>query len=444
MEAKVHNHPLTLLWKQITFSCDLCGKEGKGVPYLCGPCGFCIHISCVAYLRKVKVVRHKHPLDLIHYLEVLQSDSRFCQLCVRKVDTNYGLYYCSRCDFVVHLDCANDKRNIEELNMLELKDEEFTEPKTMLGNEDSNLDESVDSATYKVIKTDVGKDEIKIATKIRHFSHEHDLKLIDEVHNNKKCNGCRRAILPPFYSCIKCSFFLHKSCVELPKKKRHPLHRHPLTLLPQAPLMRKFFWCDSCNYPCNGFTYGCESCRFYLDVQCGLVSDILTHKGHEHRLFLAITSDKQSCNGCGSKKNEVFRCTTCEFALDFKCATLPLATRYEKHEHPFTLSYTAEDDSGEYYCDICEEERDPNHWFYYCAECSYPAHPKCIIGKSPNCKFGVTYKFNSHPHPLTFVEETKDHPPCPYCRRPCEELFYQCTQCNFNLHGNEWCLQKPT
>uniref|UniRef100_A0A2N9J4E3 DC1 domain-containing protein n=1 Tax=Fagus sylvatica TaxID=28930 RepID=A0A2N9J4E3_FAGSY len=101
-----------------------------------------------------------------------------------------------------------------------------------------------------------------------------------------------------------------------------------------------------------------KECRFYLDVQCGLVSDILTHKGHEHRLFLAITSDKQSCSGCGSKRNEVFRCITCEFALDFKCATLPLTTRYEQHEHPFTLSYTAEDDSGEYYCDICEEERD--------------------------------------------------------------------------------------
>uniref|UniRef100_A0A2N9J523 Phorbol-ester/DAG-type domain-containing protein n=2 Tax=Fagus sylvatica TaxID=28930 RepID=A0A2N9J523_FAGSY len=140
------------------------------------------------------------------------------------------------------------------------------------------------------------------------------------------------------------------------------------------------------------------------------------------------------------KKNEVFRCTTCEFALNFKCATLPLTTRYEQHEHPFILSYTAEDNSGEYYCDICEEERDPNHWFYYCAECSYPAHPKCIIGKYPNCKFGVAYKFNGHRQPLTFVEETKDHPPCDSCRGPCEELFYQCTQCNFNLHGNDRCL----
>ena len=37
------------------------------------------------------------------------------------------------------------------------------------------------------------EDGTKIATKIKHFSHEHDLKLIDEVLNNQKCNGCIRA-----------------------------------------------------------------------------------------------------------------------------------------------------------------------------------------------------------------------------------------------------------
>jgi hypothetical protein len=118
---------------------------------------------------------------------------RFCQICVQKVDTDYGLYYCSRCDFVAHLDCAMDSRNREEL-----KDEESTE-------------QSVDSAAYEVKKHNVGKDGTKIATEIKHFSHEHDLKLSDEVQNNKICDGCVRAIHPPFYSCGKCSFFLHKS-----------------------------------------------------------------------------------------------------------------------------------------------------------------------------------------------------------------------------------------
>ena len=74
---------------------------------------------------------------------------------------------------------------------------------------------------------------------------------------------------------------------------------------------------------------------------------------------------QQNCSCCDSKIYPIFRCTTYEFALDFKCATLPQTARYKQQEHLFTLSYTAEDDSSEYYCDICEEERNPKHWFYY-------------------------------------------------------------------------------
>ena len=431
MKVEVHDHPLTRIWKPMNFTCDLCGKEGS-VPILCPPCNFAIHPSCASCLRKVKVLRHDHPLDLIHSLEVLQSDSRVCQLCVQNVDTHYGLYYCSRCDFVAHLDCAMYYRNREYIN------KEFAKSKTMLENEDPELDQSVESTTYEIkkIKNNVGENGIEIATEIEHFSHEHDLKLIDEVQNNEKCNGCIRTIFPPFYSCAKCNFFLHKSCVELPKKKQHILHQHPLTLLSRS----NFFQCNSCGDMCNGFMYSCEMCKFYLDVQCSLISDILTHECHKHRLILSIRSYKQRCNGCDNERLRVFRCNTCEFAIGYECATRPYITRYKQHEHPFTLCYTAEDDSGEYYCDICEEERDPKQWFYYYADCSYPAHPECILGIYPKCKFGGVYTFDCHPHPLTFVEETKDHPPCDKCGVPCVELIYQCTQCNFNMHGNECCV----
>ncbi|KAK7844008.1 hypothetical protein CFP56_011753 [Quercus suber] len=114
---------------------------------------------------------------------------------------------------------------------------------------------------------------------------------------------------------------------------------------------------------------------FSLDVSCSLILDILTHPESKH-----------NCSCCDSKISPIFRCTTCEFALDFKCATLPQTARYKQHDHPFTLRYTAEDDSGEYYCDICEEERNLKHWFYYCANCDYPAHTKCILGENSNVK----------------------------------------------------------
>nr|XP_023903234.1 uncharacterized protein LOC112015105 [Quercus suber] len=372
MTAKIHDHQLILLWRWIPFTCDFCGKKGEGLPYLCNLCGFWCHRSCASLPHKVKVVRHKHLLNLIHSLQLHQSNSPFCYLCARNVDTNYGLYCCSKCDFFAHLNCVMDEIAVEDKNLLELKEEE---------NEDVDF-----GRAYEVKNIKEGEDKIEIATEIEHFSHEHSLKLIDEVINNEKCNGCVRAIHPPFYSCAKCSFFLHKSCAELPQKIRHPLHQHPLTLLPQARNSRKWFWCDACWQCCNGFIYTCDVCWFELDVQCSLVEEFLTHPSHEHRLILSKTNYKQSCNSCGYRGNQVFSCTTCEFALDFKCVTLPHTTRYKQHEHPFALYYTAEDDSGEYYCDICEEERDPKHWFYSCANCSYLAHPRCILGKNPNCK----------------------------------------------------------
>ena len=424
MKAEVHDHPLTLLWRWAMFTCNFCGKEGEGLPYSCNPCGFWIHRSCASLPRRVKVIRHNHALNLVHSLQV-QFDFPFCRLCVQNVDIDYGLYHCSRCDFIAHVNCAMDERYREDVTLLE-------------EDEDLELNQHDYSTIYKVKKTNVGEDGIEIATEIEHFGHQHDLQLTYEVLNNQKCNGCVRAIFPPFYCCAGCNFFLHKSCVELPKIKRHPLHQHPLTLIPVVPYGDHWFWCQACYQRSNGFIYRCKDCRFELDVQCSLVSDILTHQSHAHRFILSNTGFKQSCSSCGSERDQVFRCTICEFALDFKCATLPHTTRYKQHEHPFTLCYTTEDDSGEYYCDICEEERDPKHWFYYCVDCSYPAHPQCILGKHPNIKFGVSYTFNFHPHPLTFTKETKDHPPCHKCSHPCEESIYQCAECNFNMH--DYCV----
>ena len=424
MEAEFHDHPLTPILKSFTFTCDLCGKEGKSTPYLCHLCSFWVHGRCATFPRIVKVMRHKHLLHLTHSsLEFHQPDPRFCQLCVQKVDTRYGLYYCSICDFIAHLNCAIDSKNKENISLKEFKDEdEVLEP-----------DESVESATYKVNKFNMREDGTQIAAEIEHFSHEHILKLTDdEVLNNQICDGCVRAILPPYYSCVKCRFFLHESCAELPPKKRHPLHQHPLILHPMEP--SKYFKCRACSQFCNGFTYKCEECSFYLDVQCSLISDILTHEGHEHPLILSQITHKQKCSCCSNERYKVFRCSTCEFALDYKCATLPHTTSYNQHEHPCTLCYRLEDDSGEYYCDICEEERDSKHWFYYCEDCSYPTHPKCILGRRPNYKFGGVYTFDCHPHPVTFIEKTKNHPPCHKCNKPNVYSIYQCVQCNFNMH----------
>ena len=265
-------------------------------------------------------------------------------LCSERGHELYGLYPFSRCNPFVHIDYAMNEWNIKDKILLDIEEKE---------NEDLESNQSVDLIAFKVKSIKLGEDRTEIDTKIEHFNHKHHLQLYDYgVLNNEKCDGCIQAILPPFYCCVKCSFFLHKSCAQLPRKKWHPLHQHPLTLLLINVLWKTFFWCHACDHPCNGFTYTCEICVFYLDVHCSLVSDILTHESHKHQLILSNTSYEQSCSSCGSKSNQVCCCTIFEFALDFKCAKLPHTARYKQYEHPFTLYNIAKVDCNEYCCDI--------------------------------------------------------------------------------------------
>ena len=132
--------------------------------------------------------------------------------------------------------------------------------------------------------------------------------------------------------------------------------------------------CDAFLCLSNGFTYVCDACNFSIDVSCSLIYETLKHDGHQHPLILSSSRSMGKCSACNSK-GKIFRCSRFKFTLNFKCATLPLTVKYEQHEHLFTLCYIVEDDSGEYYCDNCEEKRDAKNWFYYCANCIYPAHP---------------------------------------------------------------------
>jgi len=222
---------------------------------------------------------------------------------------------------------------------------------------------------------DLAEDERASPREINHFSHpQHKLILINEkLVDVKHFEACIQFIISiPFYGCAQCNFFLHYKCTKLPTTiKRGLIHRHPLTLLSQDVDASGLFWCLACRRIHLGFSYTCDECKWpphKLDVQCCLIPEILEHEGHHHSLDLVIRSFTETCNGC-SRKGVEFRCTHCnEFTLCLRCATLPLVARYEYHTHLLKLSYTREDDSNEeYYCLICEEERDhPDHWYYSC------------------------------------------------------------------------------
>ncbi|XP_059428442.1 uncharacterized protein LOC132162193 [Corylus avellana] len=263
-----------------------------------------------------------------------------------------------------------------------------------------------------------------------HFGRRHDndqLMFTEELKNDDGkegvvCMACDEQVKGPGYKCStsECNFRLHKSCAQLPRQIQcHPSHPNHILILRHPRIASSI--CNAC--------------------------EILKHEGHQHSLSLPISSNK-NCNACDhshtySKNTQVFVCTTCDFALGFECATLPLVARHKNDEHPLALTYAAENNSGEYYCQICEKERDSNHWFYYCVKYDFPAHLQCVLGKYPYIKFGRSYKSEDHQHSVTFVRKTKDSPPCDACGKTFNGMAIECNQCMFNVHyWEDECLLK--
>jgi hypothetical protein len=369
-DEECHQHALFPMRKQMQFTCEACAEESKDIAYLCSICRVLIHRKCDRFPHTIKTNTHDHTLTRTYSLrQVEKHDNVFCKLCYKRVNTEYAAYSCRKCgNYITHLNCAYWVQDSSST----------TEPvaSNSIGYE-SHL-------VHLVEGINLTEDEKAGPRKIRHFSHpQHNLILTDEeLMEYKRCEACMQFVISgtPFYGCAQCNFFLHVRCAKLPSSiKRGLFHQHPLTLLSQAPNTGGLFWCRACKRLRHGFTYRCDKCVWYnLDVQCCLIPETLKHEAHQHSLFLAMSSFG-TCNAC-SEGGSKFVCTDCNFTLCFRCATLPLIARYEHDIHLLTLSSTREYDPEEYYCLICEEERNLDYWFYYCVKCKFTAHSRCIIG----------------------------------------------------------------
>ena len=164
-------------------------------------------------------------------------------------------------------------------------------------------------------------------------------------------------IFAPFYSCQQCNYFLHSVCARLPLKKRHPKHRHLLTLSARGNHIDGLIFCHAWGCLSHGFTYMCHQCHYKIDIRCFSIPKTFLHEGHEHSLFHALSSDEK-CNSCDRSddyNSGVFVCTECNISLSFECATLLLKAKYEYDPHPLSLTCVAQNDSEKYYCLIYKE-----------------------------------------------------------------------------------------
>nr|GEY64278.1 hypothetical protein [Tanacetum cinerariifolium] len=276
---------------------------------------------------------------------------------------------------------------------------------------------------------------------INHFGHEkHPLKLInwemirgtmkgdDDDENSKGVVGCDMCEEPlsigdSAYACIQCQYDSIKEEASIKfQHEGHPQHTLTLQLRPAA------FRCDACKTEEKGLFYECDR------SQDDKGTTEINHWSHPAHPLILNVEDPQGNNkmpdinsGDPIKTHGKMRSSINAMAVT-AMATQPsnmnpttillpnllipkFSVRYCKgHEIPLTYP-PVEDHPEDFYCDICEEEMDPNLPLYHCQNCKYrnSFHPGCIsrIDYYTNVWYGSTRTRSYHKHPLTFARRQK-------------------------------------
>ncbi|XVF81572.1 hypothetical protein PTKIN_Ptkin15bG0165200 [Pterospermum kingtungense] len=420
--------------------CFACWKPLVDSAYLSLDYGFSLHKKCIELPREINHLCHRQ-----HSLFLQFNSGRLpCQICQ---ETQHGglVYCCSICNFTLHIDCVSPSPIIEDKS-----------------------------------------------------SHEHPfIRLFRQ--SSFTCDACGTPGNYVSYICSTCSIMVHKKCISLPRIIKIVWHHHPIfhkhfVVDNECGTLECGFCHEEVNKECG--SYYCSECKFILHVNCALhntewyyqveskedyekslVADqgdppffviediksgenVIKHFSHEHNLVLSeVAKDDRYCDGCNVVTTNIVVSPTNVWKI---CApTFPAfdvlkylwhaqvehmstffsitTARHKCDEHLLTLKYH----EGNYYskylhCDICEEERNPNHWFYHCAICDTSAHVNCVLGDFPFVKLGISIKgIKKHPHPLVLVKKVYDYPErCKSCGKPCLDLALECTKekCNYITH----------
>ncbi|XP_052482368.1 uncharacterized protein LOC105782350 [Gossypium raimondii] len=375
-----HQHSFTLFWRQNPFICDACGTEGHHVAFTCGTCSIMVHKKCISLPRIIQQACHVHRVFHTFFFHKEYFESLNCILCYEVVDTEHGSYFCADCNVIFHVNCALEEKACYCIVSQENED-------------DKSLDIPVNSITKVLETNDAGE-----ATVIEHCEHKHYLMLSDKIseHGDKCCDGCLLLISAKFYHCLR--------------------------------------------YLSNGFSYECNECGDQICLRCPdlVLQDAVKISGHKHRLLFYYGNYEGQCSSCGRDLSYgASRCKDCNFHLCHLCALRPTRVRHKCDQHILALTYDKVNDYTKYhYCDICEKERDPKHWFYYCETCDTSVHVDCVLGKYSFIKLGSTYNEGNHEHPLTFVKKIHYYPECVKCGKRYEDLSLECAElgCNYIAH----------
>ncbi|KAM0020422.1 putative chromatin regulator PHD family [Helianthus debilis subsp. tardiflorus] len=505
-----HRHPLIPINRENSMMCDACGKHHQGIFYQCITCFLSfIYEDCIFSPKRLLIQEgtcdkffHTHPLILTYGFPIADQQAKFnprCRVCNKSFSgyEDFWVYKCEKCRYYTHHHCAYSRssylRSKPSESALNLKPyskkqvplsnrvdpKQAPSPITIEELEDDHdvLRLPLSEQNYNKVK-DFFLKERNYESSITHDSHEHPLILVDAQcndiatmnENDSSCNACLVSIVEntSFYKCKfngqGCNFLLHEWCTRLPPEiKGHKYHQEHTLRLDRYTFSR--FVCGVCDKYSNGFAYWCVQCGYTIDVWCAFTRAKITHKSHPNHLLsrnCGFASEDDYCRMCLSgftaDNNILFGCDACEFHLHAGCAfLLPETIRHRYDKHPLSLAYSPiENHEGDYFCEVCEEELNPNAWFYHCHECVQSIHTTCapiLLPQSKPYLYGGLsvlrvrekergiYKPEYHPHPLSFKflsGTSKDD--CTQCgRKVTSGCIFKCSECKFVSH--ETCLR---
>ncbi|KAF4357547.1 hypothetical protein G4B88_026926 [Cannabis sativa] len=341
--------------------------------------------------REIQHYSHNHLLNQLDDIrEVYREDIIItCKLCELRIGHNQKCYDCSQsCFYTLHKICAEfpqyldhvlhpehghlmlKKRSIDDTSKCYYCENSFQSQQTLayICTQCSlHIHTTCALIPIPTLIRDNDND-----TKVQYLCHQHPMSLLehDQSKDQAQCFVCQSIWSGLAYSCSSpgCKNFLHYSCANFQSKiDQHPSHSH-------HPLILQF----KCVVP-------------KISVRC---------QSHDHSLsFVEKAFYEGVCNACQKSYTQwssecfvpkevkrtqsfLFRCVECDFNLHFLCGPLPSIIKFDYHIHSLTLVdhyITKDGHNDEFYCDICEEERDPYIRIYCCKDCDFAAHIHCLL-----------------------------------------------------------------
>ena len=263
----LNKHRLLLNKSDLDFhhTCAACRDFLCGDVYCCYDCQYYLHEECAKLKKVIKHFHHPcHSLKL-HGISVSKYGPFNCHVC-RSSCLGFT-YRCTSCDFKMDALCSFESEISLPIHNHKLKlqvGDTETEPSFFCDfchtRCYSHRGRSLHCEGDCNFKIDLDCARMLMNSKsepIQHVSHEHWLIYDDSIkaRARKYCAACREVCDGATFCCKPCYFFLHKSCASYPTEINLSLHSdHPLMLSTRKERER----CAFCNLICQSLTFRCD------------------------------------------------------------------------------------------------------------------------------------------------------------------------------------------